>query len=91
MVDVRPDSPTRWQHHAVELSARRGNALFMPRGFAHGFLTLEDETTVEYLIDTEFVPASAAGLRWNDPRLAIAWPAQPAVIAERDASWPLLP
>ena len=91
VVDVREDSPTRWRHHAITLDAARGNALFVPRGFAHGFLSLEDNTSVEYLIDAVFEPTSARGLRWNDPRLAIPWPAQPAVIAARDAGWPLLP
>lgn len=90
VVDVREDSPTRWHHHAVELDAARGNALFVPRGFAHGFLTLQDDTTVEYLIDTAFAPAAATGLRFSDPRLAIAWPATPQVVSGRDAAWPLL-
>ena len=89
VVDLREGSPTRWQHHAVELDAQRGNALFVPRGFAHGFLTLLDHTTVEYLIDADFAPAAATGLRWNDPRLGIAWPAMPEVISSRDAAWPL--
>ena len=90
VVDVREDSPTRWQHYAVELDATRGNALFVPRGFAHGFLTLEDNTSVEYLIDAVFEPTSARGLRWSDPQLGIAWPAAPQVISDRDAAWPLL-
>ena len=90
VVDLRDDSPTRWQHHAVLLCAARGNALFVPRGFAHGFLTLEDNTTVEYLIDAAFEPASARGLRWSDPRLGIEWPAAPQVVSARDAAWPLL-
>lgn len=89
-VDLRPGSPARFRHVAMELSAARANAMLIPRGFAHGFLTLTDDAVVEYMIDTPFVPAAASGLRFDDPALAIPWPALPAVIAERDRSWPLL-
>lgn len=75
-------------HHAVTLSAEAGNALFIPAGFAHGFLTLTDDAALEYMMDVPFAPGLARGLRWNDPRLAIPWPADPAVISARDAAWP---
>jgi dTDP-4-dehydrorhamnose 3,5-epimerase len=89
-VDLRPGSPTRLRHVALELSAACANALLIPRGFAHGFLTLTDDALVEYMIDAPFVPEAASGLRFDDPALGIAWPATPAVLSERDRAWPLL-
>lgn len=76
------------RHHAVTLSAEAGNALFIPAGFAHGFLTLTADAAVEYMMDVPFAPGLARGFRWNDPRFAIPWPAPPAVLSERDAAWP---
>lgn len=90
VVDVRPGSPTRHQHVAVALDARDGTALYVPPGFAHGFLTLFPDSEVEYHLAGPWVPAAARGMRWDDPTLAIPWPAKPASIAEKDASWPLV-
>ncbi len=87
-IDLREGSPTRLKHVAVELDAAAGNALFIPRGCAHGFLTLTDDAAVEYLIDLPYAPGSDCGVRWNDPAFAVAWPATPVVIGERDASYP---
>lgn len=87
-VDLRPDSPTHLHWHAEELSAEEGNALFLPRGVAHGFLTLTSGAVVEYLIDTPHAPEAARGVRWNDPAFAINWPHPPAVISGRDRDWP---
>jgi dTDP-4-dehydrorhamnose 3,5-epimerase len=87
-LDLRPGSPTRLEWHAEELSAERGNALFLPRGVAHGFLTLTPDAVMEYLIDTAHAPQAARGARWNDAAFRIAWPALPAVIAARDRDWP---
>lgn len=87
-VDLRPLSYAYLRWHAEELSAERGNALFLPRGVAHGFLTLTAGAVVEYLIDTPHEPEAGRGARWNDPVFAIDWPAPPAVISDRDASWP---
>jgi dTDP-4-dehydrorhamnose 3,5-epimerase len=75
-------------HHAVTLSAEAGNALFIPAGFAHGFLTLTDDAALDYMMDVPFAPGFGRGLRWNDPRFGIPWPAEPAVISDRDATWP---
>jgi dTDP-4-dehydrorhamnose 3,5-epimerase len=72
----------------VTLSAEAGNAIFIPAGCAHGFLSLTDDAALEYMMDVPFAPAAARGLRWNDPRFGIAWPAAPAVISARDAGWP---
>jgi dTDP-4-dehydrorhamnose 3,5-epimerase len=88
VVDLRAGSPTRLGWCAVELTCAAGAQLYIPAGFAHGFLTLADNTEVAYRMGARYVPDAARGLRWNDPRLAIAWPAPPAVISERDASYP---
>lgn len=86
-VDLRPGATYgRW--HAVELSASRMNALFIPEGFAHGFLTLEPETTLLYQMAPAHVPGHAAGIRWDDRTLSIAWPAVPRVISEADSALP---
>jgi dTDP-4-dehydrorhamnose 3,5-epimerase len=88
VVDLRAGSPTQLQSLAVELSAERRNALFVPEGFAHGFLTLEEGAELEYLISAPYEPRVAAGVRWDDPALGIEWPFEPRVISERDASFP---
>ena len=85
--DVALDLVTR-RHAAVTLSAEAGNALFIPPGLAHGFLTLSDDAVVEYLINLPYAPGHDRGVRWNDPAFAIPWPAAPAVIGNRDATWP---
>ena len=87
-VDLRPASPTHRQTVAVELSAGRRNALFLPPGCAHGFLSLTDDAVVEYMMDVPYAAALAGGVRWDDPAFAIAWPARPAVLSERDRTWP---
>jgi dTDP-4-dehydrorhamnose 3,5-epimerase len=89
-VDIRPGSPTHGRHIAAELSAERGNALFLPRGVAHGFITLENDCDLLYQFSRSHRPGVELGLRWNDPALAIAWPLTPQVISERDLSLPLL-
>ena len=72
----------------MELSAERRNAVFIPAGCAHGFLTLEDNSEVFYMMGEVYAPELARGARWNDPVFAIAWPFAPGTITERDASWP---
>jgi len=90
VVDMRPGSPTYLRWDAAILDARNLHACYVPPGCAHGYLTLSDDTEVHYLISAPYHEESAAGVRWNDPRLAIAWPGSPGVISSRDASWPLL-
>lgn len=87
-LDLRRDSPSYLRWHAVELSAEQGNALFLPRGVAHGFLTLSADAVVEYLIDRPHAPEAARGVRWNDPAFGIDWPALPDVLSEKDRGWP---
>jgi dTDP-4-dehydrorhamnose 3,5-epimerase len=90
VVDLREASPTFAQWAAVELSAEKGEHLMIPRGFAHGYCTLEDDTLVSYKVDDYYDRAREAGLRWNDPMLGIAWPAlgREPQLSARDASLP---
>jgi dTDP-4-dehydrorhamnose 3,5-epimerase len=88
IVDLRADSPTRLRWFGAELSAENRRMLYIPAGFAHGFVTLEPSSEVFYEMDEFYAPQAGRGLRWNDPALGIAWPRQPEVIAERDATYP---
>ena len=89
IVDLRPDSETYCQWVGFELNSREGSALYVPKGFAHGFQTLEDETDVLYMISDAYVPAAATGVRWNDPTFGIEWPiASTRTMSDRDRSWP---
>ena len=90
VVDVRRESKTRHKWIAVELSEKNRLALFIPRGFAHGFLTLEDATEITYEIGGAYRPESERGLRFDDPALGVKWPFAPSVIGKRDASFPYL-
>ena len=90
IVDLRAASPTHMDWFGVELNEHDRAALYVPRGFAHGFLTLTFGAELYYQISTPFHPESSAGLRWNDPALGIVWPSMPSVISERDACFPLL-
>ncbi len=87
-VDLRPDSPAFRQWLGVELDAEAGEALYIPRGCAHGFLTLADDTAVYYHMGSEYAPERARGVRWNDPAFAISWPFEPLHLSERDAAFP---
>lgn len=87
-LDLRVDSPTRLRWFGLELSAETGEALFLPHGMAHGFVSLTDHAVVEYLIDTPYQPGAARGLRWNDPAFGIHWPCAPRLISDRDGTWP---
>ena len=88
VVDLRPDSATYCQWIAAELNADNRDALFIPEGCAHGFLTLTDEAEVYYQISTFYHSESAAGVRWNDPAFQVVWPSPPELINSRDAAFP---
>jgi dTDP-4-dehydrorhamnose 3,5-epimerase len=88
IIDLRPDSSTYRGWFAVELTADSGRALFVPEGFAHGFVTLVDDTDVEYQMGAVYAPEAARGLRWDDPAIGVEWPRQPTVISPRDATYP---
>ena len=88
IVDLRRESSSFGQSFGVELSAENGLALFVPAGFAHGFLTLRDDTDVHYHMGAKYQPDAGRGFRWNDPMFAVEWPSQPSVISPRDAAYP---
>ena len=90
IVDMRPESPTRLQHVAVELSAANRRSFYVPPYFAHAYLTLEDDTEVMYQVSGSYAPAAERGLRFDDPALGIDWPVPITTISEKDGSWPLL-
>jgi dTDP-4-dehydrorhamnose 3,5-epimerase len=90
LVDLRPESPTFRKWHGEILSAENGIQLYIPRGFAHGFVTLEDDSEVFYLMSEFFVPESARGARFDDPAFAIDWPLREGLIlSDRDRAFPL--
>ncbi|MBK0398910.1 dTDP-4-dehydrorhamnose 3,5-epimerase [Limibaculum sp. M0105] len=89
-VDLREDSPTRHRWVGVELSPGGRRAVLIPRGFAHGFITLEPGTELLYITDHPWTPGAEGGLRWDDPALAIDWPAEPRVLSDRDRGHPLI-
>lgn len=88
IVDLRPESPTRRGWFGVELDAERGAALYIPKGFAHGFQTLADESEVFYMMSDPYVPTASAGVRWDDPAFEIEWPLPVRTMSDRDRSWP---
>ncbi len=87
-VDIRRDSPAFGKWIARTISAEEENALFVPEGFAHGFITLEPDTDVLYQMGRMYEPGHAKGFRFDDPAFEIAWPHAPAMIGEADESWP---
>jgi dTDP-4-dehydrorhamnose 3,5-epimerase len=91
-VDIRKGSPSFGQHIAVVLSDHNGKQMFVPRGFAHGFCTLEPDTEVVYKVDAYYSREHDRGLRWNDPALGIAWPTgeETAELSDKDRRQPLL-
>lgn len=88
IVDLRPDSPTYKKWFGAELSAENRTMMYVPRGFAHGFITLEDNTEAFYLVSNRYDPKAERGLRFNDPAFGIAWPLQPSELSEKDGKWP---
>lgn len=92
-VDVRDGSPTFGRWVGAELSAANGHQLFVPVGFAHGFLTLEADTEVSYKVSDGYAPECDGGISWDDPAVGIAWPLPPSVrpeLSPKDAVLPLL-
>lgn len=88
IIDLRPDSATFTQWVATELSAENRKMLYIPEDFAHGFLTLADNTEIFYQMSQFFEARAARGLRWNDPAFRIQWPAPVAVISPKDQNYP---
>ena len=88
IVDLRPESPTYKRWIGVDLTASNSRMLYIPGDFAHGFITLEDETEVSYLVSESYVPEADRGVRWNDPVFNIEWPRPVEVISDKDTAWP---
>ena len=84
VLDLRPGSPTFGKSYGAELTADNRRMMYVPKGFAHGFLTLADDTEAFYLVDEFYGPEQERGVRWNDPAFAIAWPFEPAVVSDKD-------
>ncbi|MCW0234905.1 MAG: dTDP-4-dehydrorhamnose 3,5-epimerase family protein [Ferrovibrio sp.] len=87
-IDLRPESTTYTRWFGIELTAENNMALFIPSGFAHGFITQADNTDVLYELGAAEQSDCAAGVRWNDPAFGVAWPLAPIVVNIRDAGWP---
>jgi dTDP-4-dehydrorhamnose 3,5-epimerase len=85
-VDLRKDSPTYGEHVAIELSGENKKHFFVPRGFAHGFIVLEDDTIFSYKVDNKYAPDHEGGIMWNDPNLKINWElgATEPLLSEKD-------
>jgi dTDP-4-dehydrorhamnose 3,5-epimerase len=91
-VDIRKSSPTFGKHVKIELSEENKRQLFIPRGFAHGFLVLSDEAIFTYKVDNPYAPQAEAGIRWDDPALAIEWPIDfsQVLTSDKDLKHPLM-
>ena len=91
-VDIRRSSPTFGRHIMVELSGDNKRQLFIPRGFAHGFAVLSPEAVFTYKVDNPYAPQQEAGIRWDDPELAIQWPidSKDVLTSDKDLRQPLL-
>jgi len=90
IVDIRPQSSHYRRWFGTHLTAQNRRSLFVPPGFAHGFITLSDDAEVYYMISVPHAPEYAQGFRWNDPAFSIQWPLVPSVISPRDAAYSLL-
>lgn len=88
ILDLRPASPTFGQWFGETLSADNRSMMYCPRGFAHGFITLEDDTEAFYLVSDAYAPDLERGIRFDDARFNIEWPMEPLEISEKDANWP---
>ena len=87
IIDLRPGSPTFKQWLAVEMSADNHLMLYVPGEFAHGYLTLDDNTEVVYQTSSYYAPENGRGVSWNDPAFNISWPAEPLVMIDRDRNY----
>jgi dTDP-4-dehydrorhamnose 3,5-epimerase len=88
IADLRPDSASYLSWAATELGEASGQAIYIPSGYAHGFVTLTDHATVSYLIEGTYTPDAAGTVRWNDPALSIDWPVPEPIMAQRDRTPP---
>lgn len=89
-VDIRKESSTYGQWVATELSNENKKLFFIPKGFAHGFMTLTENCLMQYYLSEFYAPDCERGLRWDDPFLNIEWPMKPKLLSEKDKNWPLI-
>lgn len=87
IVDLRPDSKSYGQWFGVELTDENRLSLYVPRGFAHGFITLRDDTEALYLASEAYMPGKERGLRFDDAKFDIKWPIAPVTVSDKDLSW----
>lgn len=87
IIDIRPDSETYLDWMAIELSEENHKMLYIPKGFAHGFQTLADDTIINYQMGEFYNPDSSGGIRWNDPQFNIKWPVENKIISDKDLSY----
>ncbi|MBW6504129.1 dTDP-4-dehydrorhamnose 3,5-epimerase [bacterium] len=88
IIDLRHDSKSFGKHFSVTLTSVNRTMLYIPKGFAHGFLTLENDTEIYYQMSEFYAPDSARGVRWNDPAFSIEWPGNVLILSEKDRSYP---
>lgn len=88
ILDLREGSATFGKWESFELTAENRRQVLVPKGFAHGFQTLADDSEVSYLVSHRYTPSAERGIRWNDPRFAIHWPQTPTDMSPKDQSWP---
>ena len=88
IVDLRAGSPTYLGWFGAELTEDNRSMMYVPRGFAHGFITLADNVEAFYLNSNAYSPEAERGLRWNDPAIGIDWPAEPREMSHKDRNWP---
>jgi dTDP-4-dehydrorhamnose 3,5-epimerase len=88
IVDLRPNSSTYLKWFSTDLSSMSRNMLYVPKGFAHGFLSLTDRSEVFYMMSEGYASGCARGIRWNDPALKIKWPKDVKVMSDQDMNWP---
>ena len=84
-LDLRPNSPTFGKWHAANLTSENRKMVYIPKGFAHGFMTLKDNTEFLYLVTEFYSPENERVIRWDDPKFAIKWPAKPIYLSDKDS------
>lgn len=91
VVDLRRSSSTYGKHLSIRMGSKEMyQGIVVPKGFAHGYLTLEAHSTLLYFVDSPYVPESSKGIVWNDPILQISWPLEPKIISDRDKNFPVM-
>jgi len=88
ILDLRPDSPSYGASFGAELTAENRMMMYVPRGCAHGFVTMTDDTEALYLVSDFYAPDAERGVRFNDPKFAIKWAVDPVEVSEKDGKWP---